>query len=382
MPAELRGSVYTTSRGFGIRWIEHGRRRYRSGFDSKKDARQWFTDEVRPRLNGRKREHSTSTLAEFSETWLQAHAANVEPSTITTLRFKLAHALDEFGDVPLAELQRKALEIAAWRAQLPERLRHPATGAFAQAMSAAVAWDLIEVNPVKKAGKNPRVKPREIRPLTPAELEAVCVEIGDHRNLVTFAAETGLRPCEWLALERRDVDKGARRIYVEREHVEGVTKPYGKTTASRRAVPLTQRALEALEALPPRLDSPLLFPAIKGGHMNLRNWRRREWDTAIEAAGLSVGKCGHLSGACSCEEFKRSTLSPSPYVLRHTFASNALAAGVGTFELARYMGTSLEMIDRHYGHLTRGADEAFRSRLDTFAGQSGVDVASASEAGT
>jgi hypothetical protein len=63
MPAELRGSVYTTSRGFGIRWIEHGRRRYRSGFESKKEARKWFTYEVRPRLNGRKCEHSSSTLS-------------------------------------------------------------------------------------------------------------------------------------------------------------------------------------------------------------------------------------------------------------------------------------------------------------------------------
>ena len=47
-------------------------------------------------------------------------------------------------------------------------------------------------------------------------------------------------------------------------------------------------------------------------------------------------------------------------------ASNALAAGVGTFELARYMGTSVEMIDRTYGHLVTGADDAFRSRLDSY----------------
>jgi integrase len=56
-----------------------------------------------------------------------------------------------------------------------------------------------------------------------------------------------------------------------------------------------------------------------------------------------------------------------PYVLRHTFASNALAAGVGTFELARYMGTSVEMIERTYGHLvttptTRSALAWMRSR--------------------
>jgi hypothetical protein len=110
--------------------------------------------------------------------------------------------------------------------------------------------------------------------------------------------------------------------------------------------------------------------------MNLRNWRSREWDTAVESAGLAVCKCGHLSGAhdraceargCRCETFERSVFSPVPYVLRHTFASNALAAGVGTFELARVMGTSLEMIERTYGHLVRGADDAFRSRLDAFA---------------
>lgn len=89
-------------------------------------------------------------------------------------------------------------------------------------------------------------------------------------------------------------------------------------------------------------------------------------------------KCGHLSGAhdrtcdargCKCETFERSVLSPVPYVLRHTFASNALAAGAGTFELARVMGTSLEMIERTYGHLVSGADDAFRSRLDAFAAQ-------------
>lgn len=194
--------------------------------------------------------------------------------------------------------------------------------------------------------------------------------------LVTFAAETGLRPCEWLALERRDVDRAGRVLYVEREHVGGETKPYGKTAASRRRVPLTTTALAALESLPPRLDSSLVFPAVRGGYMNLRNWRSREWDTAVESAGLAVCKCGHVSGvhdhacdarACRCEKFERSVLSPVPYVLRHTFASNALAAGVGTFELARVMGTSLEMIERTYGHLVRGADDAFRSRLDVFA---------------
>jgi integrase len=290
----------------------------------------------------------------------------VEPGTIATLRYRLAHALDEFGDVPLADLQRQALEIAAWRASLPDRLRYPATSAFRQALAAAVAWDLIEINPVKKAGKNPQPKAREVRPLTAEEMTAVYVEIGEHGSLVTFAAETCPLPCEWLALERRDVDKTARRVYIEREHVEGVTKPYGKTKASRRSVPLTQTALDALEALPPRIDSTLSFPAVRGGHMNLRNWRR----------GLGYSTRGRRARGRHLLAPERrvpargvQAVDPLPYayVLRHTFASNALAAGVGTFEPARYMGTSVEMIERTYGHLVEGADDAFRARLDAFA---------------
>ena len=124
---------------------------------------------------------------------------------------------------------------------------------------------------------------------------------------------------------------------------------------------LAEEVVDALDTAPPRLDSRLVFYPPSA---------------AVESTGLAVCKCGHLSGAhdpscqtrgCRCEAVERSVLSPVPYVLRHTFASNALAAGVGTFEVARAMGTSLEMIERTYRHLVRGADDAFRSRLDAFA---------------
>jgi hypothetical protein len=52
------------------------------------------------------------------------------------------------------------------------------------------------------------------------------------------------------------------------------------------------------------------------------------------------------------------------YDLRSTFASNALAAGVTVFELARVMGTSVEMIERHYGALLGGAHVGLAGRLD------------------
>jgi hypothetical protein len=45
-------------------------------------------------------------------------------------------------------------------------------------------------------------------------------------------------------------------------------------------------------------------------------------------------------------------------------------AGISTFELSRYMGASLTMIDRHYGHLARdGREHAIRLLDELSAGQ-------------
>jgi integrase len=132
---------------------------------------------------------------------------------------------------------------------------------------------------------------------------------------------------------------------LRRTYSDGELRSYGKTERSRRRVPLRRRVLGALEVLPPRLDSPLFFPALRGGHMNLHNWRAREWKPATRAAGLD----GHRI-----------------YDLRHTYATMSLAAGVSLFSLARRMGTSLDMIDRTYGHLAPDAEEYERGLLDAY----------------
>jgi integrase len=53
-----------------------------------------------------------------------------------------------------------------------------------------------------------------------------------------------------------------------------------------------------------------------------------------------------------------------PYALRHTFASFALDAGISIFELARFMGTEVRIIDRTYGHLMPGSEDRARAKLD------------------
>jgi integrase len=148
-------------------------------------------------------------------------------------------------------------------------------------LARAVVWGMIDVNPAKLGVDNPSPRRREQRPFDSwAQLDAVAANLSlRHRPMVIFAAATGLRPAEWLALEWRDIDLDARVVYVHRSFTKGRLK-CPKTEASRRAVPLQTIALDAIERQPRSRRSPLVFPAERGGYLDLHNFRNREWKPA------------------------------------------------------------------------------------------------------
>jgi integrase len=108
-------------------------------------------------------------------------------------------------------------------------------------------------------------------------------------------------------------------------------------------VPLRAKVVDALKERPRR--DGILFPAAKGGRIDINRWRSREWAPALKAAGI---------------EHRRI------YDMRHTFATWSLAAGMSIFALSRRMGTSVQMIDLTYGHLAHDADDYDRGLLDAY----------------
>jgi integrase len=335
------GQVFRAPAGsWAIRFYDAGgQRRQRNGLHTRGEARTALNEELR-RVRLGPLHRPQVTLDELADAYVAQYDA--APSSVAWMSYNLRASREAFGRERIGDLSVQ--QIATWRTSLPEARRYPAHRALRQVLQAAVRRKWIEENAALGA-KNPQPPMGEFDPFEDwAEIEAIDAELDIVLgSLVTFLVGTGVRPEEAFGAEWRDVDLQESVFTVRRAFAKGRLKPYPKTARSRRRVPLRARVVQAVGYLP-RLGD-VLFPAPGGARIDINNFRHRGWTPALRAAGIRHRRI---------------------YDLRHTYATWSLAAGVDIYTLARRMGTSLQMIDRTYGHLAAGADGWERELLDSF----------------
>jgi integrase len=165
-----------------------------------------------------------------------------------------------------------------------------------------------------------------------------------YRALVALAAGTGLRwgECAGLRWDAVDLAAGIVRVIRVAEEVSGhvTLKPYPKSRAGRRSVPLPPFVVAALtehrHTIAPGLDG-LIFVAATGAPLKRGTFRARIWKPSLHRAGLPIALRFHD--------------------LRHSYATWLVTDGVPINDIAKVMGheQTSTTLDR-YTHSTRDRD--------------------------
>ncbi len=259
------------------------------------------------------------TLGEFLGDWLQQCRERqiprpLSPKTLEGYEMHVELFTKELGKYPLEQVDSDLLEKTFNRllaAGKGVRSMEQAYQVLNIAFNWAVEHDKMLANPLKKVPK-PEPKRRKRTPLNVAELDKLLqvaeAEKSPIRHLMAFAAYTGLRRGELLALRWDHVDMENLRVYIDeavsRVKGQAVTGP-PKSDAGVRFVPLIDDALDILRELDTPDKHELVFCWPDG-----RPFRP---DYVTKKIGQLIRKAG---------------FSIRPHDLRHTFATLAHFAGV------------------------------------------------------
>lgn len=169
--------------------------------------------------------------------------------------------------------------------------------------------------------------------------------------MVRILSDCGLRIGELLALRRMDLDVTQGLLEVRQtasqmgEILAGTKVDHGEPNAGR-VVPLPPVLCEMLTAMPKRIDTPLLFPAPKGGLWWYSAWSYEIWKPACKRLGLD----------------------PRPNEFRHSHISLLRAARIDPADLAVISGHSVNTQSKYYTHALGLSFDAIRAAVGRSAG--------------
>jgi integrase len=285
---------------------------------------------------------SKKTVDEYGGEWWVRAERELAPATARNYKGVLRrHILPTLRDVRLSNLNPPT--VARFQADLRSAGVGASTIRLAMAVLSAICRDAVErgemqTNPVSAVKKISAPRSRSVACLPPLKVEALRNQMLSTQDalLISVLAYAGLRPGEAIALTWGDI--GERTLRVNKALSLGKEKE--TKTRRDRTVRLLSPLAEDLRAARvglgriPDAGERIFAKPSDGGDWTesvYRNWRRRIFKVAAEAAGLPK--------------------STRPYDLRHSFCSLLLAEGGSVVEVAAQAGHSPTMTLNTYGHV-------------------------------
>ena len=256
----MRGSV----RKRGQKWsyiVDNGRdvdgrrkQKWVSGFNTKREAENALTAALSTLAHGGDPFPDKMTVSEYLKRWGKHHEDQVRPSTwkryAQLIKF---HIEPTIGNVRLDQVRpaHVASILDEMRANgLAPRTITQTRAVLGTALKRAVAWELIQNNPVQAIAR-PRTEPPNLAVPTTDELLAL-IEASKQTPWeipVLVAATTGMRRGEVLAVRWNDLDTNTGRLRIQRavQRNNGATQfVEPKTPRAKRQVTLPDFVLERL----------------------------------------------------------------------------------------------------------------------------------------
>jgi integrase len=298
-----------------------------------------------------------ATFGEWCETWL-ATKGRLAGKTLTQYRNALEVWKSLLGaDTPIKRLTHAVVAAKVGRypwksAKLLNNYLIPLRGVFALA-----AKDLKVENPMEGVENSKHQAPPP-DPLSPVEMESILRDMRSHYDpriwaYFVFSFMTGMRPEEVIALRWSDIDWRLGTARVTRARSGGEFKDL--KTYNGRDVDLVDRAIEALKAmkpwtylatLPDRENAQIFQnPVTNRPFHDERSQRDHYWTPCLRRLGIRHRRA---------------------YQTRHSYATNALSAGVNPAYIARQMGhKNAKMLFSVYAKWIDGADRGReRSKME------------------
>lgn len=264
-------------------------------------------------------QEQNTTFKELSELWLtNEKLGSVRDQTISTIKGQLSTVNSYIGDIRIKDLRMSHIE--SFRSYMIKSKKLAQYNLCLSRIKAIVRYAVqkdIMAKDITAGMKRVKIDKKPKRALTSEE--RLLFEIADldsfERCFINLLLYTGLRKCEALALDVKDIDLKKNQIYVSKtlvasKKINTCLQEYTKTAAGLRQIPIPAPLAKILfEFIKGR--SGILFPSKSGRYISTLDYK---WEKILK-------KVQAVSSTPLSDDI-------TPHIFRHTYASDLYKAGV------------------------------------------------------